>query len=229
MSDAITFQVARERDSERSSHWSCSSPRNAVAALGSPGGSAILAYNAKTLVALLDWKLPLQQAINLPNFGSNNGPTLLEEGRFPPSTVEALRARGAEVRAIAFGRGPGAFTGLRTACAMAQGLAWGANVPVLPIDTLWAVAEEIRILLKLKIGTNDGRPLPMLMKEYRIWGPRERLMPAAVARLTMSTLQAAMREAAQVDRMVKGLRSKQFAGDPWDALLQLALRITKQA
>lgn len=94
---------------------------------------------------------------------------------------------------------------------------------------LWAVSEEIRILLKLKLGTNDGRPLPMLMKEYRIWGPRERLMPAAVARLTLSTLQAAMREAAQVDRMVKGLRSKQFAGDPWDALLQLALKITRHA
>ena len=38
-----------------------------VAALGSPGGSAILAYNAKTIVALLAWKLPLQQAIDLPN------------------------------------------------------------------------------------------------------------------------------------------------------------------
>ena len=67
----------------------------------------------------------------------------------------------------------------------------------------------------------------MLMKEYRIWGPRERLMPAALGRLKLSTLQTAMQEAAQVDRMIKGLRSKQFAGDPWDALLQLALRIAR--
>jgi DNA polymerase III subunit delta len=94
---------------------------------------------------------------------------------------------------------------------------------------LWAVCEEIRILLKLKLGTTDGRPLPVLMKEYRVWGPRERLMPSAVARLKLSILQSAMREAAQVDRMVKGLRSKQFAGDPWDALLQLALKIAKPA
>jgi gamma-glutamyltranspeptidase/glutathione hydrolase len=65
---------------------------------GSPGGAMIIHYTAKLLYGTLNWGLNAQQAIDLPNFASLNGPSLLEEKRFAPATVEALRARGAEVR-----------------------------------------------------------------------------------------------------------------------------------
>ena len=77
---------------------------------GSPGGALIIHYTAKTLYGTLQWGLMPQQAINLPNFGSLNGPSLLEEKRFPPATVEQLRARGAEVREMNMTSGLQALT-----------------------------------------------------------------------------------------------------------------------
>ncbi|MGA0610994.1 gamma-glutamyltransferase [Caldimonas sp. KR1-144] len=68
-----------------------------VAALGSPGGSQIIGYVAKTLVGVLDWQLDAQEALNLPNFGSRNGPTELEKGRIDPALAAVLRERGHEV------------------------------------------------------------------------------------------------------------------------------------
>jgi gamma-glutamyltranspeptidase/glutathione hydrolase len=77
---------------------------------GSPGGAQIIHFTAKTLYGVLNWGMTPQQAINLPNFSSLNGPSLLEQGRFPPATVEALRARGAEVREIELTSGLQAIT-----------------------------------------------------------------------------------------------------------------------
>jgi gamma-glutamyltranspeptidase / glutathione hydrolase len=71
-----------------------------LASLGSPGGSQIIGYVAKTLVGLLDWNLDIQQAIALPNFGSRNGPTEVEKGRLSRGMIEGLTARGHEVREL---------------------------------------------------------------------------------------------------------------------------------
>jgi gamma-glutamyltranspeptidase/glutathione hydrolase len=68
------------------------------AAVGSPGGPSILAYNLKALTALLDWKLPMQQAIDLPNLIAGGSGYGAEIDKFPPGVVEGLAAKGVALR-----------------------------------------------------------------------------------------------------------------------------------
>jgi gamma-glutamyltranspeptidase/glutathione hydrolase len=70
------------------------------AVVGSPGGSQIINYVAKTLVGIIDWKLDPQVAVDVPNFGSRNGPTEIEAGTEAETWKAALEAKGHEVRAI---------------------------------------------------------------------------------------------------------------------------------
>jgi gamma-glutamyltranspeptidase/glutathione hydrolase len=69
-------------------------------AVGSPGGSHIISYVAKTLIATLDWKMDMQSAIDLPNFGSRNGPTEIEKGSEYEKLIGPLRVLGHDARAI---------------------------------------------------------------------------------------------------------------------------------
>jgi gamma-glutamyltranspeptidase/glutathione hydrolase len=72
---------------------------------GSPGGAMIIHFTAKTLLGVLNWDLSPQQAISMPNFGSLGGPLFLEQGRFPPPVLAALRARGHTVEETALTSG----------------------------------------------------------------------------------------------------------------------------
>jgi len=94
----------------------------------------------------------------------------------------------------------------------------GAAAPLV----LWAIAEEARTLAKVQAATARGQPLAQVLRDARVWGARQDLMPAALRRLSQSQLIAALRRAADIDRMIKGLAS----GDVWDALLQLGLELT---
>src|ERR1700730_11711053 len=94
---------------------------NFVAALGSPGGSAILEYNAKALVGLLAWKLSLKQAIELPNLIARGDTFSGELGKFAPAVLTGLRERGIELKA-----GRAENSGLHGVVRLADGSCEGA-------------------------------------------------------------------------------------------------------
>ncbi|UVL39579.1 gamma-glutamyltransferase [Pseudomonas sp. B21-040] len=97
-----------------------------LATLGSPGGSQIIEYVTKTTLGLLDWNLAPQAAINLPNFGSRNGPTELERGQFSAELIQALKDKGHGVSEIDMTSGTQAIVRVKDAQGNAS-LAGGAD------------------------------------------------------------------------------------------------------
>ena len=91
------------------------------AVVGSPGGSLIINYVVKTLVALIDWKLDPQVAVDLPNFGSRNGPTELEAGTEADGWKPALEAKGHAVKSIEM------TSGIQAIVVTADGFVGGAD------------------------------------------------------------------------------------------------------
>lgn len=96
----------------------------------------------------------------------------------------------------------------------------GAALPLV----LWAMCEEIRAIGKLITGTAAGKPVSMLWREARIWAPaHQNLMQQNLGRYTLTQVSEALRHAATIDRIIKGLAK----GDAWDELLHLALRFAR--
>jgi gamma-glutamyltranspeptidase/glutathione hydrolase len=93
-----------------------------LAALGSPGGNSILAYNLKTLVGVLDWELSMQEAINLPNLVARGDSFASEPEKYAPGVVEALAAKG-----IVFRGSGGEGSGIHGVIVTPDGLQGGAD------------------------------------------------------------------------------------------------------
>jgi DNA polymerase-3 subunit delta len=90
----------------------------------------------------------------------------------------------------------------------------------------YTLAEDIRALKRVKDAMAEGKPLPMALREQRIWGAREKLFERVLPRLSSTRLAQLLQNAHQVDGIVKGLKVADWPTDPWQALQRLALRVS---
>ena len=90
----------------------------------------------------------------------------------------------------------------------------------------FAMAEDIRTLRQIKESTAQGQPLPVALRENRVWGLRERLFERVLPRLAMVDLDNLLLAAHTVDGLVKGLRHPDWPSDPWLALRRLATQLS---
>ena len=89
----------------------------------------------------------------------------------------------------------------------------------------YTLAEDIRALKRVKDAMAEGKPLPLALREQRVWGVREKLFERVLPRLSASRLAQLLQNAHQVDGIVKGLKVADWPTDPWQALHRLALRV----
>ena len=90
----------------------------------------------------------------------------------------------------------------------------------------YTLAEDIRALKRVKDAMAEGRPLPMALREQRIWGAREKLFERVLPKLSTARLAQLLKNAHQVDGIVKGLKVADWPTDPWQALQRLALKVS---
>ena len=91
----------------------------------------------------------------------------------------------------------------------------------------WALAEDIRALKRVKDAMNAGKPLPMALRENRVWGAKERLFERVLPRLPDAAAARLLQSAHQVDGIVKGLKVPDWPQDGWQALQRLALQMAR--
>ena len=91
-----------------------------------------------------------------------------------------------------------------------------------PPLVLWAMSEEIRALTTIRLGMDAGKPVDMLLKDAKVWGPRAVPVKKALQRLSTAALEAALQDAGQIDRLAKGIGQ----GNIWEEFLRLGLRLS---
>ena len=91
-----------------------------------------------------------------------------------------------------------------------------------PPLVLWAMSEEIRALTTIRLGMDAGKPVDMLLKDAKVWGPRAVPVKKALQRLSTAALEAALQHAGQIDRLAKGIGQ----GNIWEEFLRLGLRLS---
>ena len=92
----------------------------------------------------------------------------------------------------------------------------------------YTLAEDIRALKRVKDAMAQGRPLPMALREQRIWGTRERLFERVLPRLTSDAASELLMAAHQVDGIVKGLKLPDWPANGWQALHRLAMDMCRR-
>jgi DNA polymerase-3 subunit delta len=107
---------------------------------------------------------------------------------------------------------------------MLEGLQAEGEAAVLVHYTL---AEDIRALKRVKDAMAQGRPMPMALRENRIWGVKEKLYERVLPRLSDANLARMLLAAHQVDGIVKGLKVPEWPADSWQALQRLAMRMCR--
>src|SRR6478736_1202105 len=105
---------------------------------------------------------------------------------------------------------------------MLEGLKAEGEAEVLVHYTL---AEDIRALKRVKDAMAAGRPLPMALREQRVWGLKEKLFERVLPRLTTTALDNLLHSAHLVDGIVKGLKAPDWPTEGWQALHRLAMQL----
>ncbi len=89
-----------------------------------------------------------------------------------------------------------------------------------PPLVLWAMTEEVRAMAQVKAGLEERRPLDALLKDARIFGPRQSFFKSAMQRIDLRRANAALVQAATIDRLIKGVG----VGNVWNEFLRLGLK-----